>query len=128
MLSCSLNKEAPPIFGGASLSCVLFLVGVYLLQVMLAEVAPVVIGGAVGADRQLSLLLIEQYLEKDVVVVRTAAVEDELHVGPHWEYVGAPPAFGLQLFQIVGFQVVAVDADEADERIYHIALSTSHRR
>ena len=116
MLSCSLNKEAPPISGGASLSCVLFLVGVYLLQVMLAEVSPMVIGGAVGADRQLSLLLIEQHLEEDVVVVRAAAVEDELHVGSHWEYVGAPPAFGLQLFQIVGLQVVAVDADEADER------------
>ena len=86
MLSCSLNKEAPPKIGGASLSCVLFLVGVYLLQVMLAEVAPMVIGGAVGADRQLSLLLIEQHLEEDVVVVRAAAVEDELHVGSHWEF------------------------------------------
>ena len=88
----------------------LFLEVVYLLQIVATEVAPVVVGGAIGADGQTGFLFVQQYFEEDVLVLRTAAVEDELQAGGHGEDVGTPPSLAFNLVEIVGTQVVAVDA------------------
>ena len=88
----------------------LFLEVVYLLQIVATEVAPVVVGGAIGADGQAGFLFVEQYFEEDILVLGTAAVEHELQAGCHREDVGTPPSLAFNLVEIVGTQVVAVDA------------------
>ena len=83
---------------------------VYLLQVVTTEVAPVVIGRTVGMDGQTGFLLVQQYFEEDVLILRTATIEDELQVRSHGEDVGTPPSLAFNFIEIVGTQVVAVDA------------------
>ena len=60
---------------------------IYLLQIVAAEVAPVVVGGTIGMDGQTGFLFVQQHFKEDVLVVRIAAVEDELQVGAHGEDV-----------------------------------------
>ena len=64
----------------------------------------------IGMDGQTSFLFVQQYLEEDVLVLGTAAIEYELQAGGHGEDVGAPPAFAFNLVEIVGTQVIAVNA------------------
>lgn len=77
---------------------------------MFAEVAPVVIGGAVGGDGQRGLFLVEQHLEEHILVLGILTVEDKLDVCPHGEDAVVNPAFFLELFHIVDLDIVAVDA------------------
>ena len=88
----------------------LFLEVVYLLQIVLTEVAPMVIWCTIGMDRQTGFLFVQQHFEKDVLVLGAAAIEHELQAGGHGEDVGTPPFFAFNFFEIVGTQVVAVDA------------------
>ena len=88
----------------------LFLEIIYHLQIVATEVAPVIVGGAIGADGQTGFLFVEQHFEEDVLVLGTAAIEHELQAGGHGEDVGTPPSLAFNLVEIVGTQVVAVDA------------------
>ena len=60
----------------------LLLIGGEFVEAVLAEVGPVVVGGAVGGDGEGGLDLVEQYLDEYVFVFWIAAVEDELQVIP----------------------------------------------
>ena len=88
----------------------LFLEVVYLLQIVPTEVAPMVIWCTIGMDGQTGFLFVQQHFEEDVLVLGTAAIEHELQAGSHREDVGTPPSFAFNFFEIVGAQVVAVNA------------------
>ena len=60
----------------------LLLIGGEFVEAVLAEVGPVVVGGAVGGDGEGGLLFVEQYLDEYVFVFWITAVEDELQVIP----------------------------------------------
>ena len=94
----------------------LFLEVVYLLQIVPTEVAPMVIWCTIGVDGQTGFLFVQQHFEKDVLVLGAAAIEHELEIGGHREDVGTPPALALHLFEVVGAQVVAIDAQQAYQR------------
>ena len=94
----------------------LFLEIIYHLQIVATEVAPVIVGGAIGADGQTGFLFVEQHFEEDVLVLGTAAVEDELQVGGHGENIGTPPSLSFYLVEVVGAQVVAIDAQQTYQR------------
>lgn len=92
---------------------VLFLIRGELVEAVLAEVGPVVVGGAVGCDGEGGLFLVEQYLDEHVFVLGIAAVENKLQVAGHGEHAAAPPAAGFEIVEIVGGEVVAVNTNQA---------------
>ena len=60
----------------------LFFIRGEFVEAVLAQVGPVVVGGAVGGDGEGGLLFVEQYLDEYVFVFWITAVEDELQVIP----------------------------------------------
>ena len=69
-----------------------------------------------GRDGERGFLFVEENLDEDIVVLGTAAVENELDVGAHRENARAPPAAPFKFVKVAGGEVVAIDANETYQR------------
>ena len=80
------------------------------MKAVATDVGPTIVWCTACGDRERGFLFVEENLDKDIVVLWTATVEDELYVGTHGEDAGTPPAALFELVEAVGGEVVAVDA------------------
>ena len=97
----------------------LIFIGIEFLEVIVTEITPTIVGGLLGGQRQRSLVLIEQHLEKRVAVFRTLTIEDKLYVATHREGTIVHPAFLRQLVQIVGHHSKAIDVEQTNQGHHH---------
>ena len=89
---------------------------VNLLQIIFAEVAPVIIGGYVCRNGQRSLLFVKQYLEDDVFVGKVLAIEHKLDVRGHRKHQTSPPAMILKGSKVFRLEIETVDSQQAHQR------------
>ncbi len=87
----------------------LLLIGGEFVEAVLAEVGPVVVGGAVGGDGEGGLDFVEQYFYEHILILGIAAVEDELQVAGHRKPTAAPPAMALELVDVIGREIKLVN-------------------
>jgi len=94
----------------ANSAFVFLFVRVDLVEAILAEVLPMIVGGTICLYGQGALCFVEEDFEEYILVLGAAAVEDELQVGTHGEYAAAPPAFGLELVEVIGREIITINA------------------
>ena len=88
---------------------------VKFLQIVFAEIAPVIIRGYVCLYRQHSLCFVQQDLEDNITVCRAGAVEYQLNIRSHGKHQTSPPAILLQVLKIISLQVKTIDTQQTSQ-------------
>ena len=99
------------------------------LQVVIAEILPMIIRGYVCLQRQRGLVFVEKHLYQDILVVNAVPIEYELQIACHRNYLIVSPATSFHLIKVVCRQVKVIDSQQADQwqqgRIMPITLGDS---
>ena len=104
--------------------CLPFLVVlVEFLQIESSEVIPMIVGGAVGLERQLGLLLVKEHLEEHILIVDIRTIENELQIRGHGENIGTPPTLAINVLPVIDVFIVAIDAQQTGQWQQHCLVA-----